>query len=157
MKNRVIILTAALLFAMSLSAHAQNTLTITGLDAYNGLFIAGESQDEIFYAAADIVDVQEPMSTASIGLGGIIENGSVTLPVWETSIDLNSIEEKGVYDVIKERYTGSGPLDFYVRIWERTEVFYPGYTVAGGHLSVTFNNGKAETVLVVTYTPDDDD
>jgi hypothetical protein len=159
MKNKVIILTAALLFAMSLSAHAQNTLTITGLDAYNGLRIAAETWDDIF-AAADIVDFVEPMSRASIGLGGVIRNGSVTLPVWETSTAMETTPalngEDDVFEVAKKRYTGSGPLDFLVTIWEGTEVFYMGYSKARGNLTVTFKNGKAEAVFVATYVADED-
>jgi hypothetical protein len=140
----------------STSSNVPATLTITGLKAYNGLRIAAETWDDIF-AAADIVDFVEPMSRASIGLGGVISNGSVTLPVWETDTSTVLNREKDVFEVAKKRYTGSGPLDFLVTIWEGTEVFYMGYSVARGNLTVTFKNGKAETALVVTPTPKDDD
>jgi hypothetical protein len=129
------------------------TLTITGLDAYNGLRITAETWDDIF-AAADIVDFVEPMGMASIAIGGVIENGTVILPVWETSMELNA--DEGVYDVVKKRYTGSGPLDFFVRIWEGSEVFYFGSS-GTGQLTVTFNNGKAESVAVIEPTPKFDD
>jgi cytochrome c-type biogenesis protein CcmE len=141
--------------ATTATSNVPATLTITGLDAYNGLYIAAEWREEI-YAAAGIVDSQDPMTRYGIQIGGVIENGSVTLPVWVASVS-EILNEEDLYPVVKERYTGSGPLDFFVRIWKGQEVFLMGYTVAGGNMSVTFNNGKAERIFVLSFTPDDDD
>ena len=127
------------------SSNVPATLTITGLDAYNGKYIAAETGKEI-YAAAAIVDILLPTQSGII-IGAVIENGTATLQVWEASKELT--EKEGLFNIVKKRYTGNGPLNFFIRIWEGPEVYHWHYAVAGGDASVKFSNGKAVAEFVL--------
>jgi hypothetical protein len=120
------------------------TLTLTGLDAYNGKYIYASTPKEI-YAVADLHDEYHP--GGSFYKAGVIENGSVTLLVWKITLVEN--EDEGFFNVVKEPYTRGGAMNFSVLIWGGQEVFHHHYGVGGGKVSVKFNNGKAEGVFVL--------
>jgi len=127
------------------------TLTITGLDAYNGNFIYAEGflvdGDDIKIVAA--VDISGVMQMEFMK-GGEIVNGSVALPVWRILGYDNEAEDLVIN---KERYTGGDNIDFAITVWKESDSYSPNSMgsiynrVADGALSVTFNNGIASGTL----------
>jgi hypothetical protein len=164
MKNTMFFLAAIIVFTMAACSirgtttstanrgspapsNEPTTLIITGLHAYNGLYISAQTHDNI-YAAAKLLDVYHHTQVGvAIGVGCVIENGSVTLPVWEVSFFPD--HEEGFTIVNKERHTGNGSIDFWATIWEGPEEHHWHNTVGVGTVSVTCDNGKAEGVFIL--------
>jgi hypothetical protein len=134
------------------------TLTITGLGNYAGNYIvarmSGNGKDNIV-AAADI-DTESFYGQGYPAIGGLIENGSITLPVWE-------IRSEGVFDDSGERvpsythekapYTGNDTLTLNLDIWEKGPGIFTGLThqynsIAICAVTVKFNNGSAKIAFV---------
>jgi len=129
---------------------APGTLTVTGLDAYNGNYIYAEgflSDGNVKIVAA--VDISGVMQMEFMK-GGEIVNGSVALPVWRI-LGYDSEDEELVIN--KERYTGSDDIDFAITVWKESDSYSPNSMgsiynrVADGALPVKFNNGIASGTL----------
>jgi len=133
------------------------TLTINGLDSYNGFYIYAEGytrEDISITAAADISGVMNMIFMT----GAEIINGSVTLPVWRiTGYDIDE-EENTVIN--KVGYSGNDSLELYVTVWGDSDMYSSMsmssiYSqVASGALSVTFNSGTASgRIDLPEYSP----
>jgi len=102
----------------SSSAAGKGTITITGLDDYNGLYAyaAGIIGETYLIAAYDVIDVMgEELPT-----GGLIENGSITLPVWETAHIWDDENSKNIIE--KKPFMGSVDGSFPLIIWDGEEI-----------------------------------
>jgi hypothetical protein len=127
------------------------TLTITGLGNFAGNYICarvGGDKDNIV-AAADI-GTESSYGQGYPVTGGLIENGSITLPVWEITSEGEPYED---YTHEKTLYTGNDTLTLYINIWDDGPAFF---TELGHHfnniafctITVTFNNGSANIAFV---------
>jgi hypothetical protein len=136
------------------------TITLTGLDEYNGLFayVTGMGDNEKEIVGAVIFNESFDMMIPRSFTGGRIANGSVTMPVWQVdSYELN--EEDYTYDFTYVRYSGSGGSDVVVMIWEEDEVYLGRFSFpsADGFASVTFNNGIGQGTANISDGDDKDD
>ncbi|MCL2806382.1 MAG: hypothetical protein FWD26_10635 [Treponema sp.] len=132
------------------------TLTITGLSAFAGagFYIAAIDIDSETILAAENVFIDSPMAGNLVAVGVEIENGSVTLPVWE--IDGPYLGPNGNdYELDIFGFSESGEITFSVVIWEGS----PGFPASGqggditeityGTVTVTFEDGVGTGVFVV--------
>jgi hypothetical protein len=114
------------------------TLTITGLDGFDGNYVAalGEDDEGNKYLAASSVS-----SDGDVTCGTVVE-GSVTLKVW-----------KFISNTELGDFNGSGEIEFHVDIFSvnTVELHNDHYhadndddEVASGHADVTFVNGVGE-------------
>jgi len=121
------------------AASEPGKLTITGLDAYNGLFIQAGTHDGEIDAGSRYIEAESQM-TGEMHMamaGAVIANGSATLNVYESKSN--------------KPYNRNGRLVFQINIWEEGgEVYYWHYAVASGEMTVTFSNGTAQGVFVAT-------
>ncbi|MDR0442528.1 MAG: hypothetical protein LBH44_03880 [Treponema sp.] len=124
----------------------QGTLTITGLGEYNGRFVytSGSGDNEKEIVGAVVFNESPGMMVPRCVTGGKIENGRVTLPVWQVAT--SHLDDYGEYNYTYARYAGNGASEIQVMIWEDEEVYLGMYTfpIADGTMSVTFKNGIAE-------------
>jgi predicted RecA/RadA family phage recombinase len=140
--------------AAAAPAVEQGTLTITGLDEFNGHYARAElvDDDKRVYAVAE-----EPIHTGSVG--ALIADGKVTLPLWEitgTKEEVFYFEDEfgemvpgeAVMVNIVERYSGNHDAEFLVIIWGDSEFYHWQSYLAGGRMTVTLNNGSAQGVFV---------
>jgi len=120
------------------------SLTITGLEAFDGWYILGNA-DPLFAANNVIV---YPMMGQFAYYGVQIENGSVTLPVWE--IDGPYQDEHSDYYIDKLGYDGNDQTTFYLTLWEGQEgsLYSHMYYSISGTVTVTFADGIATGVFV---------
>jgi hypothetical protein len=138
------------------------TLTITGLDKYVGNYIVarmiGDGKDNIV-ATADI-GTESYYGQGYPAIGGLIENGSITLPVWEITSEGDfddSGERVPLYTHEKAPYTGNNTLSLSIDIWEKGPGIFTGLThqynsIAICAVTVTFNNGSAK----IAFVPDEE-
>jgi len=127
------------------------TLTITGLDSYNGYFICANGyldiEDASIIAANDIVGIMYN----EFMIGSEIVNGSATLPVWRiTGYDYDNEDNAIVH---KERYTRSDTIDLFIIIFggesdhfSTTSMSSVYNVVAEDVMSITFEDGIASVV-----------
>jgi hypothetical protein len=116
--------------------------------------MSGAGKDNIV-AAADI-GTESFYGQGYPAIGGLIENGSITLPVWE-------IRSKGDSDDTGERvpsythekapYTGNDTLSLSIDIWEKgpgifTNLTHQYNSIAISAVKVKFNNGSAKIAFV---------
>ena len=127
------------------SGAAPGQLTITGLDKYNGLFIkAGyydtDGEQVLMRLDAGSRPIQEwtPVMNDTI-FGGVIENGMVTLNIWNTR-----------NPVAPAPYRPSGEMTFYVSIWDTDggEIYHWHFNKASGDVTARFTNGTGRGVFV---------
>jgi hypothetical protein len=125
-----------------------NGLTITGLGAYNGYYVSATAltnNDETVYAAADVVGC---MMRGQVRTGGVIRNGSVTLPVWTGG----GAGDNEVFN--KRRYNGNDELRFELMIWQGANPFdWDSSTSSEEQMAVNakFQNGVARGAAFQTF------
>ena len=112
------------------------TLTITGLSAYDGKYAYADGVPDSgdYLTAAESLDVAK-----NIIKGGKISGGKVTLNVYAISDDFKV-----------SGFTGSGAVEFWVRIFNSETIGEDDDPIAGGTVKVTLKDGSAEGAAVVT-------
>jgi hypothetical protein len=132
------------------------TLTITGLDNYVGNYIvarmSGDGKDNIV-AAADI-GAESFYAQGYPAIGGLIEKGSTTLPVWEITSEGEPYDDN-THE--KALYTGNDTLYLLINIWEDgpgifTELTHQYNSIAICAVTATFKNGSAK----IAFVPDEE-
>jgi hypothetical protein len=124
----------------------QGTITLTGLDEYNGRFVyvSGLGDNDKEFVGAVIFNESNDMMIPRSFIGGEIVNGRVTMPVWQVESSLYDEDFTEVFTYM--RYNGSGSVDVVVMIWDEAEVYLGRYSfpLAEGTASVIFDNGIGE-------------
>ena len=125
------------------------TLTITGLDQFEGYYVsaAGPGEGEKSLSAASEVGPGGNQLGPTV-TGGIIENGSVSLQVWEwleESVETCMETELTTYTFDIAPYNGSDNVNFSVIIWEGSQTYHwqSSNMMANAYVSATFTNGVA--------------
>jgi len=129
------------------SCDKPGTLTITGLDAYNGKYIFAYDQNLI--AGDNIMWDFSGWGYGPVTTGCIIENGKITMPIWEVAFPEagSPVFDTEDYVLEKVRYSGNKSVNFIVMIWDEAPVYHWHYHVADGTVSVSFNKGTATGVF----------
>jgi len=138
-------------------------LTITGLDAYNGKYILGDSGGIFYDENMNLIEPIRVIAAETLSLepffysGGLINNGSATLNVWEY------IEESNLLIP----FTGSGFGGFVLIVFDISGIITDHLEESemdrAGYVFVTFINGSASGQLTqeipeeITSLYDDDD
>ncbi|MCL2245022.1 MAG: hypothetical protein FWC03_11255 [Treponema sp.] len=136
-----------------------STLTITGLEKWNGKRIQADSDDgdpESIYAAARVIngDEYDPMAGAK-GVGVVIADGTAALNVWNLKIG-EMDWDTGSVDITAVPYTGNDTVEFTVQIWDGGETFHYHSFVARGTVTAAFSGGAARSSFVFEYERDPD-
>ena len=136
-------------------AAAAQGLTITGLEAWNGMFIQARGNGIV--AGAHPLEPNDRRYDAVRGpivTGAVIADGTATLNVWNVRIEVPDGEEfdPRSYDgeAILTPYTGSETMEMEVTIWhDGSDVFfYNSDWKTMGQVTVTFANGSAQAAFV---------
>ena len=130
-------------------------LTITGLEAFNGMRILAEYEEVVW--AGDRVYGYTPFRGVSM-VGMVITGGTATLNVWNT-VPGELDEDSFTQEVTSTPYTGSDEMAMRVIIWDDgDEVFYwNSSSKAVGQMTVTFTNGAAKGEFTASYIREEED
>ena len=137
------------------------TLTITGLEKFNDMYIQA-SADRI---GRNFIDAGYRESDRNIDMtadrvkmlvGATIKDGKAVLNVWEWRLISTEYDESWEQDANtykRVRYTGNDLVEMHAEIWMDNETYHWHYGEAIGNIHARFQNGVAEAKFVETvYT-----